>query len=280
MRHNAVADHHTLKNMLRNLLFFLGLTIVPVAFASDSAKEQRWSEQIVDAILVGEPVWLEAGETRFLGIYTPEISNEAKGGVILLHGMGVHPDWPEVIYPLRTQLPEYGWATLAIQMPVLSNDAALADYAPLVPEAAPRIKTAVSYLTKQGYDNIVLIGHSLGATMGSAYLATDAPANVIGIVAIGMGTSSLDPKLNNLSHLEKISVPVFDLYGSRDLDGVRESAKARAKAARVAGNSGYRQTEVEGANHFFAGLDDELVRRIRGWLDHVLDFKNSRDLAQ
>jgi pimeloyl-ACP methyl ester carboxylesterase len=188
-----------------------------------------------------------------------------------MHGIGVHPNWPDVIYPLRTQLPEYGWATLAIQMPVLSNDAELVDYAPLIPEAGPRIKAAASYLTKQGYDHIALIGHSLGATMGSASLATDAPPGVMGFVTIGMGTSKLDAKLDNLSYLEKISLPVFDLYGSRDLDAVRDSTKDRANAARSAGNTGYRQTEIEGADHFFAGLDDELVRRVRGWLDRLLD---------
>jgi pimeloyl-ACP methyl ester carboxylesterase len=271
MRHKAIRHSNIPTNALRNLLIFAGLAIMPAGFASDSAKEQRWSEQIVDSLLVGDAVWLEAEGQRFLGIYTSDLSGKPKGAVILLHGMGVHPNWPDVIYPLRTQLPEYGWATLAIQMPVLSNDAKLADYAPLIPEAAPRIKAAASYLTEQGYDHIAVIGHSLGATMGSACLASDAPPGLMGLVTIGMGTSKLDAKLDNLSHLEKISVPVFDLYGSRDLDAVRDSATARAKAARSAGNTNYRQNEVEGADHFFVGLDDELVRRIRGWLDHLLD---------
>jgi hypothetical protein len=37
--------------------------------------------------------------------------------------MGAHPDWPEVIQPLHSGLPESGWTTLSVQMPILANDA-------------------------------------------------------------------------------------------------------------------------------------------------------------
>lgn len=258
-----------LTNTLRNLLFFTTLLLPVVAIPTDEAKEQRWADQIVDSLLDGETVWLKAGNQRFLGIFTPDTSGTTKGAVILLHGMGVHPNWPDVIYPLRVSLPEHGWATLSIQLPVLKNDAVLEDYLPLIGEAAPRIEAAVKWLESQDFKTIALAGHSLGATMGAAYIATDAPPGIDALVAIGMGTSTIDPKADNVAHLEQISIPVLDLYGSRDLEGIRKSAKERAGAARKAGNKAYRQTEVEGADHFFVGLEEELVQRVRGWLDQL-----------
>ena len=41
----------------------------------------------------------------------------------------------------------------------------------------------------------------------------------------------------------------------------------RAAAARKAGNKNFTQIEVEGANHFFDGKEDELVETVADWLE-------------
>lgn len=96
------------------------------AWASDRAKEQRWADQIVDFLVVGEAVRLQTGEERFLGLFTEAATEPVKGAVIVIHGVGVHPDWQDVVAPLRTGLPEHGWATLSIQMPILAKQSAAA----------------------------------------------------------------------------------------------------------------------------------------------------------
>jgi pimeloyl-ACP methyl ester carboxylesterase len=233
---------------------------------SDLAKEKRWSEQIVDSLLTGESVQLEAAGTPFLGIYTEASQGKTGYAVILAHGIGVHPDWPEVIHPLRSMLPEHGWSTLSIQMPVLPNDAELKDYLPLFDEAGPRIESALQFLRQQGNQTVVVLGHSLGAAMAASYLAGDGQRGIQGFIAVGMGVIQLDDKMNSALALEKIRIPVFDLYGSRDLADVRSSATRRKTAAQKSGNRSYRQLEIEGADHFFMGMEDELVRRVYGWL--------------
>ena len=113
-------------------------------YASDLEKEKRWADQVVDAILDGEPVWLNDGNSNFLGIYTE--AEEDKGrAVIVMHGTGIHPDWQQVIQPLRVGLTEFNWNTLSIQMPVLANDAEYLDYAPLYEEVAPRVDNPIKY---------------------------------------------------------------------------------------------------------------------------------------
>jgi len=46
---------HALSRLLAISLFTLSCTL----HASDLAKEKRWAEQVVDAIMDGEAVWLE-----------------------------------------------------------------------------------------------------------------------------------------------------------------------------------------------------------------------------
>jgi hypothetical protein len=48
-------------------LLTVGLWGLP-ALASDTAKEQRWAEQIVDGIFDGAPKWIEADGHKFLSI--------------------------------------------------------------------------------------------------------------------------------------------------------------------------------------------------------------------
>lgn len=257
-----------------NLLYFVCFCIsslVSVSHASDLEKEKRWAEQIVDALLVGEAIELKANGTPFLGIYTPADAPDSDRAVILLHGIGAHPDWPEVINPLRSALPEHGWSSLSIQAPILANDAEAVDYAPLFTEVGPRVEAAAAYLRERGNRTLVLVGHSLGASMGAVYLASNPGHGFAGLVAIGMSVAEADERMNAALALEKISVPVFDIYGSRDLDGVRNTAKTRATAALKAGNANYRQTEVEGADHFFTGLEKDLTRRVYGWLKSQFD---------
>ncbi|MBT8119796.1 MAG: alpha/beta hydrolase family protein [Gammaproteobacteria bacterium] len=234
------------------------------SYASDLAKEKRWADQVVDAILDGDAVWLNDGKSDFLGIYTE--AEEDKGrAVIVMHGTGIHPDWAQVVQPLRVGLIEHNWNTLSIQMPVLPNEAEYKDYAPLYDEVAPRIDAAIKYLQENGSKDIVLIGHSQGSAM-TAYYLTTSKQDVKGFVAIGMATLASDPRMNSIKALESIKVPVFDLYGSEDLEEIIASAGERKAAAKKAGNKNYKQTQITG-NHFFDGQEDELLETVADWLD-------------
>jgi len=237
------------------------------ALASDAAKEQTWAEQLKEQLIVGQALDLKAGQQSFFAIHAPAEGKLERGGVILLHGLGAHPDWPDVISPLRKRLPKSGWATLSIQLPVWPNSAKFEDYPALFPDANTRISAAVQYLQQQGLLNIALVGHSLGAAMGANFLAQKAPGSetIRAFVGIGMnqapGTVAHTPDA-----LAKITVPTLDLFGAHDLDGVLDSAKDRSRAAKLANNTAYQQTVIAGADHFFQGLDAALVKRVSGWL--------------
>lgn len=222
---------------------------------SDVAKERRWAEQVVDALLDGEALMLRAGDTEFLAILT-EAEVPRPAGLIVLHGIGVHPDYPEVVNPLRVGLAERGWSTLSLQLPILPNEAQSEDYAPLIPDALPRIRAGVEHLRGLGHQKIVVVAHSMGTVMSGYALAAD-PAHIDGFVAIGMGP-------NGVEYLARIDMPVLDLYGGDDLPGVLDYAPDRKDAA--ARNGDYTQTVVAGADHFFNGHEEAMVGRVEGWL--------------
>jgi predicted esterase len=246
-------------------LFIVALLVLPFNIqASDLAKEKRWANQIVDAIVDGDAVWLNDGKSDFLGIYTEAEENKDRA-VIVMHGTGVHPDWQQVVQPLRVGLTERSWNTLSIQMPVLANEAKDEEYAVLYDEVAPRINAAIKYLKDNGSNNIVLIGHSQGATMAAYYLTTS-KQGIKGFVAIGMSAIEALPAMNSIKALEKINIPVLDLYGTEDLVTVISAIESRAAAAKKAGNKNFSQKQITG-NHFYDGQEDSLVKTVAEWLE-------------
>ena len=142
-------------------LVFLLLTVATPSFAaSDYAREKKWADEITPAIVVGEPVYLQQkNKHKFLALYTQ--APKASMGVVVVHGMGIHPDWG-MIGTLRHRLAEQGYTTLSIQMPVLGNEHKGDAYRQTFPEAAERLQLAVDYLKAKGYKHIALVSHSMG----------------------------------------------------------------------------------------------------------------------
>jgi pimeloyl-ACP methyl ester carboxylesterase len=241
------------------VLLFLGAVLLLVPFIchsqADYAREHRWAEEIAPAIVVGEPVHLSLRSgRRFLAIYAP--NPKATIGVIVVHGMGVHPDWG-LINPLRSGLAEGGYSTLAVQMPVLGADARGDQYPPLFPEAAERLAVAVEFLRGRGLAKIAVVSHSMGARMTNYYLNATPNHGIAAWVAIGLPGAYMEPAT--------IGIPVLDLYAERDLPALLEAVKQRAAALR--GQRGSAQIEVPGADHFFAGQESALVRHVKQFLD-------------
>ena len=70
-----------------------------------------------------ETVWLDVSypdisdTQKVLAISKPSLIAEKKGAILLLHDKEQHADWPEVIRPLRKNLPKEGWFTLSLNLP-------------------------------------------------------------------------------------------------------------------------------------------------------------------
>ncbi len=258
--------------MRQKILSGFFLVLLTIAFAtpgyatnSDVAKEKRWAEQVIDGLLDGEALWLtDQSGHEFLGVLT-EGDTDSGRAVILVHGIGVHPNWPDVIYPLREGLLEHGTTTLSMQMPILANDADPGDYRQLFEEVPGRFTAARQYLNENGYKTVTIVAHSMGTSMSAYYLTRGKGHGIESFVSIGMGLGVHTS--NNLELLKKIDVDILDLYGSQDLEPVVANANRRATAANNRTGKKFLQIKVDGASHFFQGHEDALKQNVIEWLD-------------
>lgn len=252
------------------LLSALGLSPgLNSAWGFDLAKENRMKEQIIDFIMDGEAVMLNAGQHAFLSIFMETEAEQAKGAVIIMHGRGYHPNWPELVYPLRTGLTEYGWHTLSIQMPVLDNASSFYDYLKIVPEAFPRFEAALDFLRQQSIENIVLVSHSCSVHMSLPWLLKNPQQKIAAYIGIGMGSTDVGQPMLKAFELEKISIPVLDIRGEFDTPSVISFSADRWTRIQQAGHKKSAQRVIAKADHYFTAQGEALTKEVADWLNNL-----------
>lgn len=226
--------------------------------SSDYGREQRWADEILPTLVVGEPVYLaQANGHRFLALYTP--AKEPKAAVLIAHGRGWSPDWG-LYGVLRVALADAGYTTLAIQMPVLDAGGKLEAYLHLFDEANERLALGTAFLESKGYGRIGIVSHSLGARMSNEFLTGHPPDSIKAWVSISI--------INGLQNTQWVKVPMLDIFGEKDWNGVLNGAPERERLIRAIPGSA--QVEVPAADHFFEGHEDALVKEVRAFLDRRL----------
>jgi predicted alpha/beta-hydrolase family hydrolase len=229
----------------------LGATGVP-----DYAREQKWADEVVPGLVVGDPVYLQTprGHHKFLTLFTPVAGTDK--AVVVVHGMGIHPDWG-MIGTLRTELSDLGFATLSIQMPILAADAKGEAYPPTFPEAAERIGEAVKFLKSKGYTKLAIVSHSMGSRMTRVYVAVKPDAAVKAWASLGL----------SYDDYAGIKLPVLDLYGDNDLPTVLDNVKKRKGSLKAAGSE---QVVIAHTDHFYTGHEAEMVAAVAAFLNQTL----------
>lgn len=227
-------------------------------------REQQLAERLATDPGPGEAVWLSTADERFLALHNAVLGALPRRAVLLVHNMGGHADWPEVIAPLRRGLTGLGWSTLSLQMPLLPAGALADDYGRTLPAAGRRIDSGIDYLRDQGYSRIVLLGYGFGASQALAYLADNDTAD--GLILVGiLAREFLQPALNLPELLGRLDQPVLDVYGRNDFPEVVERAGARRQAV----TSAYSQRAIAGADHYFTGREQRLLEVLGDWLNET-----------
>ncbi len=247
------------------LLLLLGGRLI--AAEPDFAREARLADEIVDVILDGDPEWLSANDRKFLGIYTE--ADDSTAVIVILHGRGFHPDWADTINPLRVDLVEHGYSTLSLQMPVLEKDAKYFDYVPIFHHAHARIEAGIKFLRDQGHEKVVLLAHSCGAHMALDWIWAKGDASIDAFVGLGMGATDYRQPMHQPFPLDRMHVPILDLYGADEYPAVLRMAPGRKIMIEKAGNPESRQQMLPGVNHYFTDQGDPLVAAVADWLGQL-----------
>ena len=275
------------------VVFILGF-ILSGQLAAEEIKELNREQQIAEKLAqtadADEIIDLKVSGERFIGLYkrgraleiSETINGEVNGAVILVHGMGAHPDWPDVISPLRTRLTEFGWSTLSIQMPALSPEESVAEYGKTLRLANSRLQATVDYLHDWGIETIILLGYSFGASQVANFLASGKGENVTAFVSVSMlAQKFIRPRLDGFKFISTINIPMLDVYGEEDLQDVRGGIDDRRLAASKNGNSGFQQIELQKSGHHYLGTEDALVEQIQVWLqDIILVMDETAELSE
>ena len=224
------------------------------AATPDYAREARWASEVAPQVVVGDVVWLDlGGRPSVLALYAAPVG-PAKAAVVVVHGLGVHPDW-NLIGEARTRLADRGYATLAVQMPVLAADAPRDAYRDVTGDAGDRLAAAIAWLRAKGHARIAIVSHSLGASMADAYLARADAAPVVAWVPIGMMTGFTRPPRE----------PVLDVVAERDFPEALAAAKLRAPQLSRDGCSAART--IAGTDHYMTGAAAPLDEEVAAFLD-------------
>jgi len=237
------------------VLLLAFIFLASAAAAQDYEREKRWAAEIVPNLVVGDAVQLKLPSGReFLGLYAE--SKPARNAVLLVHGIGVHPDHG-VIGSLRASLADLGYATLSIQMPVQRSNAVADEYFPaLFPEAAARIQAGAEWLAQKGYARPVLLSHSMGSWMSNVYFERTSYAPFAAWVCLGRSGA--------FGRMGGAQLPVLDVYGEQDLPNVLGARWRRHLT--LDGIPGSKQVMVAAADHHYTGREKELAAEIRAFL--------------
>jgi len=215
---------------------------------------------LADAARPGEAQWLAVGARRFLALYRIQDAPRPKGGIILLHDVGEHADWPAVLGPLRKGLALRGWQTLSVQL-AAPQDAAEPQSA-LPADAVARLGAAVTFLVAKKVNPLVIIGHGFGAAVATAYLAAAPSPAVAGAVLISPAHAT--------RRFAKVRVPVLDIYGELERNAVVDAVRTHKRVRRAAPLGAYRAVTLPGVGHDLGGVEGAVVlRRVRGWIRHL-----------
>jgi hypothetical protein len=128
-----------------------------------------------------------------------------------------------------------------------------------------RIESAIAYAQQQKAHSIVLLGHGSGAYWAARYLS-ERPSPLIQklIMVSAQEPSNAKPPLDELTTTLKVKTADF-VY--QDLPQNRQAALQRLQASKRTKNVGYKQVTLTALPGDDAGEQEQLFRRVRGWLE-------------
>ena len=224
----------------------------------DYAREARWAAEVVPSLVVGDAVKLNAAGRDFLGIFTPgKIGGANKPGIVLVHGVGVHPDFG-LIGELRTRLADLGFATLSIQMPVLSKEVTDGnEYAKTFDVSTARIRAGYDWLAKQINRPVILLSHSMGSWMSNVYFDKTPQSPYTAWVCLSI--------TGRIGSMGGNTLPIFDVQAENDIAPVKRGSWLRTIT--LVSHAKSKRSEVPQTDHQYSGKEAVLAAQVTAFIE-------------
>jgi hypothetical protein len=285
----------------------------PSAPAMLEERSQLEAEALAARLPSKEQQNLQALGEHFLALWQPANTGTPRGLVIVIPGAGESADWPIAVGPLRRKLPDAGWHTLSLTLPdaplppalavmhaaadaskeqspaatetpapnaARGSESATPDAASAAPPQSPqpervfaRIDAALAFAQQRETKTVVLLGHGTGAYWVARFVAERKSQQLKHLLLV----APEQPENLGSTPLEDLAPPlevaIGDLY-YEDLPADREAALRRRQAAKRVPNKDYAQVVLKAMPADRDVEQEQLARRVRGWLDKVLPDPN------
>ncbi|MBP3364733.1 MAG: alpha/beta hydrolase family protein, partial [Pseudomonas sp.] len=127
-----------------------------------------------------------------------------------------------------------------------------------------RIDAAIAFAQHQNMRTIVLLGHGSGAYWASRYISAKHPAQIQKLIMVSARKPVLaEPDLSQLT--PALNVALLDIF-YKDQPLAREAALQRLQASKRANGSNFKQVGLFATPGNRDGEQEQLFRRVRGWL--------------
>ena len=134
-----------------------------------------------------------------------------------------------------------------------------------------RIESAIEFAEQQQAKTIVLLGHGSGAYWAARYLAERKPANIQNLLLVAAQLpAGYTPPLDEL--IPQLQLATGDFY-YKDLPADRQAALKRSQASKRQKHPAYIQIAMKALPGNREAEQEQLYRRIRGWLTLKLQAK-------
>jgi pimeloyl-ACP methyl ester carboxylesterase len=233
----------------------------------DMHRELQIAEEIGARAHPDEAIRLETSGLGFQGLYREAVSKDVRGGIVLLHGRDSNQDAADLIRPLRLGLPEHGWSTLSLAMPIAVSDNPQG-HADLVPGAIARLQSGIAFLTEKKIGTIALLAHDTGAWTILRYLADAPDSSVKAAVLIDPApVRELDVPQISPGSPSAVRFPILEILSRRV--SVPMDDEASRKRIIMKANPSYRLVILNEPDRGWQDSGDFLLNRIHGWLSQL-----------
>jgi hypothetical protein len=226
--------------------------------APSNAREPALLERLDRGTLPPGFMKLGPDTEPFLAWFEPAQDGEPRGALLLVPADGQFIGNDPFIAACMALFPPGGWAVLAVQTPLLPAVSASSRYAALRDAALARLRLGVAHLTAQGPAQLVVAGRDAGAALALA-LAPELGTAVRGIATIGAWAGEAAPG----------AWPVLELTAERDAAAAREAERRERARRATPAAAAWRREVLAGADRRYAGFEEDLARRLRGWADRL-----------
>ncbi|WP_254795598.1 DUF3530 family protein [Arsukibacterium indicum] len=255
-----------MQNALVAWLLFATLLQTTAIAQQAHSKQQLSSQDLQQQLLSEEVTELTTDKGSFLTLQRQALTSYTKGTAILVPDWHEHAASPDFINPLRQQMNEYGWHTLAVMPPDILLTEPSANEADYQQQLVQRLNAAIRQADSQA--NLIVIAKGSSAALLNQLFATEqlpAPA-----AFVMLGAYLADVKLNRelANHIASQSVPTLDISHQRDNRFVSANLQLRQQLVNRNLKTQYRQRQLTGT-FYDADTHAWVLKEITGWLHSI-----------